>query len=94
MVISKQISISLTAPDIIFYLRDSELCNEFALPPTERDNEMSAYQCGACYYPYEEELGLPDEGIAPNTPWKDVPEDFICPECGTPKGGFINWIKD
>lgn len=55
---------------------------------------MSAYQCGACYYPYEEELGLPDEGITPNTQWKDVPEDFICPECGTPKGGFINWIKD
>ena len=55
---------------------------------------MNAYQCGACYYPYEEELGLPDEGIAPGTKWADVPADFVCPECGTPKAGFINWIKD
>ncbi|OHC70468.1 MAG: rubredoxin [Rhodocyclales bacterium RIFCSPLOWO2_02_FULL_63_24] len=55
---------------------------------------MNAYQCGACYFPYEEDLGLPDQGLAAGTKWEDVPEDFICPECGTPKAGFINWIKD
>lgn len=55
---------------------------------------MNAYQCGACYFPYEEDLGLSDQGLAAGTKWEDVPEDFICPECGTPKAGFINWIKD
>lgn len=55
---------------------------------------MSAYQCGARYYPYEEELGLPDESIGAGTKWQDVLEEFVCPERGTPKAGFINWIKD
>lgn len=55
---------------------------------------MNAYQCGSCYFPYEEDLGLPDQEIAAGTKWEDVPADFICPECGTPKAGFINWIKD
>lgn len=70
------------------------LTRAIALPRNERENKMSAYQCGACYFPYEEELGLPDEGIAPGTSWQDVPETFACPECGTPKAGFINWIKE
>lgn len=55
---------------------------------------MNAYQCSACYFPYEEALGLPDHGIAPGTPWEDVPDDFICPDCGTPKAGFMNWDKE
>lgn len=55
---------------------------------------MNAYQCGACYYPYEEHLGLPDLDLPPGTKWEDVPADFVCPECGTPKAGFIAWIKD
>jgi rubredoxin len=51
---------------------------------------MAQYQCSACYYPYDEAAGLPEEGIAPGTLWADVPEDFICPECGTPKS---NWME-
>jgi rubredoxin len=50
---------------------------------------MSHYQCGACFFPYNEEEGLPDEGIAPGTLWKDIPSTFTCPECGTVKAGFI-----
>jgi rubredoxin len=37
---------------------------------------------------YEEEVGLPDEGIAPGTRWEDVPNDWICPECGVGKADF------
>ncbi|MBR0568948.1 rubredoxin [Azoarcus sp. L1K30] len=51
---------------------------------------MAQYQCSACYFPYDETLGLPDEGIAPGTLWADVPEDFVCPDCGTPKS---NWMQ-
>ncbi|MCP5235497.1 MAG: rubredoxin [Zoogloeaceae bacterium] len=50
---------------------------------------MAKYQCGACFFPYDEAEGLPDEGIAPGTKWEDIPDDWVCPECGTPKSGFI-----
>jgi rubredoxin len=26
--------------------------------------------------------------LAPGTHWADVPEDWICPMCGTPKSDF------
>lgn len=51
---------------------------------------MAKYQCSACYFPYDEEAGLPEEGIAPGTNWADIPEEFVCPECGTPKW---NWME-
>ncbi len=49
---------------------------------------MKKYQCSLCGYIYDEEAGLPDQGIAPGTKWEDVPEDFVCPECGAPKDQF------
>jgi rubredoxin len=55
---------------------------------------MNAYQCGAWFFPYEEDLGLPDEGIAPGTCWEEVADAFVCPNCGTPKAGFIVWHKE
>ena len=27
-------------------------------------------------------------GIAPGTPWEDVPADFVCPVCGLDKDAF------
>ena len=41
-----------------------------------------------CGYIYNEADGEPEDGIAPGTVWEDVPEDWICPECGTPKSDF------
>lgn len=46
------------------------------------------YQCVICGFTYDEELGLPEEGIAPGTRWEDVPEDWECPECGVSKYDF------
>lgn len=37
---------------------------------------------------YEEEFGDPAEGLAAGTRWADVPDDWICPSCGTPKSDF------
>lgn len=47
------------------------------------------YKCLNCGMIYSEELGLPDEGISPGTRWADVPEDWICPECGSEKRDFV-----
>lgn len=49
---------------------------------------MKKYQCTLCGYIYDEAAGLPDQGIAPGTKWEDVPEDFVCPECGASKDLF------
>ena len=39
-------------------------------------------------FEYDEELGDPENGIAPGTKWEDVPEDFECPICGLDKASF------
>jgi len=49
---------------------------------------MKKYVCVICGWIYDEEQGLPDEGIAPGTRWEDVPEDWICPECKAGKKDF------
>ena len=46
------------------------------------------WQCLACSYVYDEAKGWPDDGIAPGTRWQDVPDDWVCPECGATKDDF------
>ena len=49
---------------------------------------MRKWQCLVCSFVYEEALGLPDDGIAPGTNWDDIPDDWMCPECGVGKEDF------
>lgn len=46
------------------------------------------WMCVICGLIYDEAAGLPDEGIAPGTRWQDIPEDWICPDCGATKDSF------
>jgi rubredoxin len=46
------------------------------------------WQCVLCGFAYDEALGLPDEGIPAGTPWADVPDSWICRDCGAGKGEF------
>jgi rubredoxin len=48
----------------------------------------TSWQCRTCGYTYDEEKGDPDEGLAPGTRWADIPDDWVCPECGTAKSEF------
>jgi rubredoxin len=52
------------------------------------DAPYKTWQCRTCGYLYEEAAGDPAEGLAPRTRWADVPADWICPACGTPKADF------
>ena len=36
---------------------------------------MKKWQCMVCGFIYDEELGLPEEGIGPSTRWDEIPED-------------------
>lgn len=46
------------------------------------------YICLLCGFIYDEEAGLPDEGIPPGTRWEEVPADWFCPDCGATKSDF------
>ena len=49
---------------------------------------MKSWICQVCGFIYEEEKGLPEDGIAPGTRWEDIPADWVCPECGAVKAEF------
>jgi len=49
---------------------------------------MSKWECIVCGLVYDEKAGWPDDGIAPGTKWEDVPEDWLCPDCGVGKEDF------
>ena len=49
---------------------------------------MKKYRCVVCGHVYDEELGDPDGGIAAGTRFDDIPDDWMCPECGATKAEF------
>ena len=49
---------------------------------------MRKWQCIVCGWIYDESEGCEEDGIPPGTAWEDVPEDFVCPECGVGKEDF------
>jgi rubredoxin len=52
------------------------------------ESEFKRWICLGCGFLYDEALGSPEEGLAPGTRWEDVPDDWVCPDCGTPKDMF------
>jgi GntR family transcriptional regulator / MocR family aminotransferase len=46
------------------------------------------FMCGGCYFIYEQAAGLPDQSIAPGTPFAAIPANWRCPDCGTDKTTF------
>jgi rubredoxin len=54
----------------------------------ERDPVNKTWMCLICGWIYDEAVGAPDEGIAPGTPWEQVPMNWTCPECGARKEDF------
>jgi len=47
------------------------------------------WQCSTCGEVYDEALGDPESGIAPGTRFEDIPEEWICPNCGATKDLFV-----
>ncbi|HEV3035603.1 MAG TPA: rubredoxin [Solirubrobacteraceae bacterium] len=48
-----------------------------------------AWMCLVCGFMYYEQLGMPEDGIPPGTPWEEIPDSWRCPECGVSKGDFV-----
>lgn len=49
---------------------------------------MAKYLCTVCGYVYNPAKGDPDSGIDAGTAFEDLPEDWVCPECGVSKDDF------
>jgi electron transfer flavoprotein alpha subunit/rubredoxin len=47
------------------------------------------YVCNGCGYEYVPELGDESSEIKPGTLFKDLPDDWVCPECAEEKENFI-----
>jgi rubredoxin len=52
------------------------------------DGDFKKYECVICGFIYDEAEGMPDDGFPPGTKWKDIPEDWECPDCGISKFDF------
>lgn len=46
------------------------------------------YRCTVCEYIYDPAQGDPDSGIAPGTPFEQIPDNWYCPQCGATKADF------
>ncbi len=51
-------------------------------------SKMDKYRCSVCGWIYDPELGDPDGGVAPGTPFENMPDDWQCPMCGAAKNEF------
>lgn len=54
----------------------------------ERIENMKKYKCLVCGYIYDPAVGDPDNGVEAGTAFEDVPDDWVCPDCGAGKDEF------
>ncbi len=50
---------------------------------------MNKWECSVCGYIYDPAEGDPSSGIASGTAFEDLPDSWVCPECGSPKSVFV-----
>lgn len=49
---------------------------------------MEKWVCLVCGYIYDPAVGDPSQNIAPGTKFEDIPQSWVCPECGVTKDNF------
>jgi len=49
---------------------------------------MKRYKCTVCGYIYDPATGDPEHGIVPGTAFENIPDSWVCPECGVSKSDF------
>lgn len=53
-----------------------------------RTKNMKKYKCLLCGYVYDPGVGDPDNGVEAGTAFEDLPDDWVCPECGAGQDEF------
>ncbi len=49
---------------------------------------MEKWECTVCGYIYDPAVGDPANNIAAGTKFEDIPDTWVCPECGVTKDNF------
>jgi len=49
---------------------------------------MDKYRCMVCGYIYDPAIGDSTQGIGPGTAFQNLPNTWVCPECGVDKSQF------
>lgn len=49
---------------------------------------MKKWKCTLCEYVYDPAVGDPSGGVSPGTAFADLPDDWVCPDCGADKEYF------
>jgi rubredoxin len=49
---------------------------------------MQKWVCTVCEYVYKPEDGDPNNLVDPGTAFEDLPDDWVCPDCGVEKDMF------
>jgi rubredoxin len=49
---------------------------------------VKQYRCNVCGWIYDPAKGDPDGGVAPGTPFEQIPDTWYCPKCGVGKEDF------
>ena len=49
---------------------------------------MEKWECMICGYIYDPKEGDSTSGIPPGVSFSDLPDDWVCPECGADKEDF------
>jgi rubredoxin len=52
------------------------------------DERMQPYVCISCGYIYDPTKGNPERGFHPPVPFAELPDDWTCPMCYSPKTAF------
>jgi len=50
--------------------------------------KMEKYRCLMCSYIYDPDIGDPENGVDAGTSFDNLPNDWVCPECGAGKDEF------
>ncbi|MBM6665917.1 rubredoxin [Flavonifractor plautii] len=58
------------------------------VPVDAPKTEGGKWVCSLCGYIYDPAEGDPAHGVAPGTPWEQVPSSWSCPLCGVDKEMF------
>ncbi len=56
--------------------------------PSRKELVMQKWRCTVCDYIYDPEEGDPDGGVEPGTSFDDLPDDWVCPDCGVDEDSF------
>ena len=56
--------------------------------PNPEEYAMKKFVCNVCGYIYDPAKGDPAAGIPAGTAFEDLPDDWVCPDCGVGKDDF------